>query len=509
MFLVTVMAVLSACGGTTDNNTSGTDTTATTSTADNSELVVAISSDLFRTDPSWDASGSSRNVFINAYERILGFDDEGNLIPALASSYKRLDEKTWDFTLRDGAKFWDGTPVTANDVKFTIERAAKDDTSRLNSYVASIAEVQVVSDTEFKVVTTDPDAILPNRLANVFVISEASVADYDAGKIVAPLGSGPYKITVWDQNKQVVLERNENYNLGTPKIEKITFRVITEAATRIAELQAGGVDLISDLNPDMISLLSSNSNLSVKSVPSNRTMFIGFNTWGDGPLSDARVRQAINYAIDKDSIVKSLFLGYGAVSSQVVNSNAFGYNDEIKPYPYDVAKAKEMLTEACYPNGFTIDFNSPTGKYLLDKDVAQVVADQLAQVGIKVNLQLEEFNSYWDRLLNKELKGMFLMSIGNYYADPDFAIDLWLYSKKRGLYYNTPVTDALIEQEKVAMTTEERKQIFDELMTKIYNDAPWLFMVEYQDIYAVNNSLQGWEPRSDQLMIFNDAYFSS
>ncbi|MCL4424139.1 MAG: ABC transporter substrate-binding protein [Firmicutes bacterium] len=502
LILLMTGLTLVGCGGSGGSK----DTGGAPKTGPAGQVVVAQGVDATTMDPAMHAETPTGNIQRNIFDSLIFRNKDMKLEPGLALSWKALDDRHWEIVLRQGVKFHDGTPLTAKDVKFTLDRIINpDQKSPRRSNLEAIDKVEIVDDYKLTVTTKAPYPILPGRLADELIVP----ADYvkkvgDAEFAKNPIGTGPYKFIKWVKDDQVVLEANTNYWKGAPTIKTVIFRPIPETSTRIAELQTGAVDIIVNVPPDQVKTLESGTNTRVSTAPSSRVIFIGFVANKGGPLANAKVRQAINYAVDVDSIIKNILLGNGYRVASPLTKAHFGYDPDVKPYTFDPGKAKELLKEAGYPNGVELTMDSPNGRYLMDKEIAEAVVGQLAQVGIKVKLNVLEWGVYVKKIMAKELTGMYLLGWGNSTFDADGTLYPLLRTGQRFSYYENPKLDKLLDEARSTIDEQKRLADYHEAVKIINQDAAWLFLHQQRDIYGASKRIE-WEARPDELLWLYDA----
>ncbi|MGD9676723.1 MAG: ABC transporter substrate-binding protein, partial [Candidatus Bipolaricaulia bacterium] len=239
--------------------------------------------------------------------------------------------------------------------------------------------------------------------------------------------------------------------------------------------------------PERIPEISASGTLRIEASASLRTFFVGMNTWRP-PFDNVLVRQAMNYAIDPQLIVDTVLSGQASVHPGVCGVGSFGYCPDCEPYAYDPIKAKELLTQAGYPNGFKVKFWSPRGKYIKDLETSEAIVGQLEEVGIQVELYAPAWAEYWDNWLAGNMD-IFYLSAGISFPDCDDLIGYHLDSTRRGIYYNSPISDALIQREQQALDPEERAGIFAELSQFFVEEAPWVFLWDQNLIYGVSSRI--------------------
>ena len=323
-----------------------------------------------------------------------------------------------------------------------------------------------------------------------------------------PVGTGPYRFVEWVKDDHVTVEANPAYWGGAPSIKTVVFKIIPDPATRIAALQTGEVDLVYDVPPERAAELRRDSKVRIEAIPGLRILFFAFNT-RKPPFDNVRVRQAVNYAVDKRAIINRVLLGYGVQRAATTSPPIAGYVPDLKPYPYDPEKAKELLREAGFPNGFEFTLAAPRGRYLKDAEIAEAVAGQLAKVGITANLFIRPWPTFWERYLSpakKELgDGAFLAGFGNPALDADLTYDVLHRCDSYNGYYCNPHVDRLIASEQRLVTDQaSRVKILQQIERQLYNEAAWIFIGNYLNVYAVNARLV-WKPSSDESIRLNRA----
>ncbi len=371
----------------------------------------ARASDSLTLDPHSQNQGVTHNFAHHIYETLMDRDVEGNLTPRLATEWnlKEGDNTVWVFKLREGVTFHDGAEFTAEDVVFSLDRA-RSAKSNMRQLHADVESVTAVDDYTVEVKMRGPSPLYPNNVTNTFIMdktwSEANnvveVQDFGAGEdnyaVRNANGTGPYVLAEREPDVRSVLRINENHWAEeTPAVTEIIYLPIAEAATRVAALQSGEVDIVQDVPVQDIERLSATDGLKVETGPENRVIYFGYK-FGDEPLAssnitdrnpfnDPLVREAIELAIDRDAIQRVVMRGQslptGVANPPFVN----GWTEELNAYPaVDIERAKELLTEAGYPDGFTVTLDTPNNRYVNDEAISQAVVGMLGQIGIQVTL---------------------------------------------------------------------------------------------------------------------------
>jgi peptide/nickel transport system substrate-binding protein len=363
-------------------------------------LIYAAGADPDSLDPANTDSntGEAFGHMMNNY--LVRFDAKVKIHPDLATEWTQSkDGLTWTFKLRKGVKFHDGTPFNAEAVKYNFDRflgAEKPLKSGLHDVI--IKSVDVVDEYTVRFNLKQPFAFFLNNLAHsaTGIVSPTAHKKWGKDLTLHPVGTGPFKFVEWVRGDHVTLERNDDYYEGKARLDKIIVRTVREDSARVLGLEAGDYDLIVRIPPEEVPRLMREGKVRLYAEQSNRALRIAFNM-SKKPFQDVRVRQALNYAVDKESIVKNIYQGLGAVIPDVVGPLNIGYAP-VKGYGYDPAKAKKLLEEAGYANGLKLSLWTPKGRYLKDYELSQAVQQQLQAVGVDAKLETFEWGAYLAQL---------------------------------------------------------------------------------------------------------------
>lgn len=456
-------------------------------------------------DPHLTVGRNSQILLANVYDGLTARDANTNIVPGLASEWGFLgDGSTWQFKLREGVTFHNGDVFDANAVKFTVERAVEPSLKSTISELSGIVGADVIDPTTVQIRLKQPDILLPNRLGELFggMLSPSHTMAVDAATLgLQPNGTGPFKMTEWVKNERMVLQANTNYWRGPAGVSEMIVRPILEDSARVAALQTGEVDYISNVPYERIGELQGDSNLVVKTVPTPRVFFVSMNP-NVAPLNDVRVRQALNYAVDVDAIISALYLGYATPLATAVGSASFGYDPSITPYPYDPAKARELLTEAGYPNGFSIEFDSFTGSIADHSRPAEAIAEYLRQVGIDVTLNVQEFGTFnTTKRIPNQVAPLHIYSLGDPYFEPVWALK-WMQQLGLGLNYRNPEIYGLLDQAEATFDPSARAPIYSQVQQLLKDDAGFIFLFSNYAAFAMNRRVS-YEPRADETQWFH------
>ena len=425
-------------------------------------------------DPSVSVMSYAYSIIVNISEPLMTTDAHDNLIPGLAESVEVNDDASeFVFKLRQGVKFHDGTDFTADDVVFTFE----DNMARNVNNSAIIASVTAVNDYEVKVTLTGPSAPFLGILSTVTWSIRPRKAATELGDSFGrnPVGTGPYKFVEWVEGEYVKLEANEDYYLGAPEIKNATFKFIGDTNTALIAMEAGDADY-SAVWPDAARFdIEANPDLKMLDYNSNSLQFMTMNVQNEY-LSDKKVRQAINYAVNRDDIVIVAVEGMGRPTTQYCNVGTIGYVEGFEGYTYDVEKAKALMAESAYPDGFTIRVIAQDE---MNSRMAQVMADNLSEIGINVEIEMQESNTAVANFMagNYEIG---VLGIGNLYQDFDALRRLWWPTNSLQLSH-TDVEDEqlnkifdLMSQAAALGDTDARVELYKQAEEEIWDAAYYI-----------------------------------
>ncbi|PYM60610.1 MAG: hypothetical protein DMD77_00465 [Candidatus Rokuibacteriota bacterium] len=399
---------------------------------------------------------------------------EGNL----AESWRAVNDTTWQFKLKRNVKFHTGEPFDAAAVKFSVERML------------------------------DPKQGAPGRtsIATIDHVDVIVAQVGDAGFAVKPVGTGPFKFVEWVKDERLVLEANKDYHRGAPAIERLVFRPVPELTTRVAALLSGQADLVSDIPPDQTGKIKSSStaHVEISTLGGFVIMVKMTNYLMPGPWQDVRVRKAINYAIDMDTIIKTVLEGYGQVLGVPLEKEAFGFNPNIKWYGYDPERAKTLLREAGHPNGFEMTLHAPNRRYMNDIEVMQAMAQMLTKVGIRAKVEVWEQSIYTTKWRKRELLPAYLVAWGGAGVFDGDLLTSSLNSKSALAIFKNEALDKMLEDAQATNDPERRKAIYFKAQELIYEEAPIIKAYQQAHIFGVSNRLD-WKPWIDNMLFLYDA----
>jgi peptide/nickel transport system substrate-binding protein len=451
--------------------------------ATENERKVALTADAGSMDPYKDNSVVGVQVQGHLYDPLVDFrGPDFTQTPLVAERWENPDPTTWRFFLRKGIKFHDGKELTGEDIKFSIELAQASPTAKAK--VSNITDVRVVDRHTVELKTSGPAASLLANLGFIYVLPKA---DYQARGAEAfsqkPVGSGPYRLERWDKGQRIVLAAFDGYWGGKKSPARIVIRPITESSTRLAELLTGGVDIIQDLPVENVQQVRAQKELEVVQSKGIRQIFFPFNSKADGPLKDPRVRQAVNLAIDRDTIVRDVLQGFGEARTGPFGTKQMGYNPEAaKLLAYNPERAKALLKEAGHPGGIDIVWNICRGCWLKDSEILETVANQLRAVGIRVKLNLLEVN----QLFTNQNAGNFQIGMIRWSRqyDSDTIIAGISAQSTTQKWYGNPEVDRLIAKGRETLDRAAREKAYQELYKALVEDPGYIYLHAQDSVWG-------------------------
>ncbi|WP_432666090.1 glutathione ABC transporter substrate-binding protein [Wukongibacter baidiensis] len=453
------------------------------------DLVVAVSATFISMDPHDTNDTLSYSAQKTMMQGLVGFDKDMNVIPVLAESYESNEAATeFTFKLRQGVKFHDGTDFNAEAVKANVDRLANPENKlKRHSLFKIVDKTEVVDEFTVKVILKEPFGAMINTFAHPAAMMHSPKALEAYGKEVSqnPVGTGPFVFEEWVSGSHLKMVKNENYwKTGYPKVDSITFKPVKENGSRIAMLQTKEADFIYPVPPEQIKAINGKDGVIVETNPSIIVRYLAMNT-RKKPFNDVRVRQAINYAINKKAFSKVVYNGLTEQMDSIIAPNTQYYSKQDSTYEFNLEKAKELMKEAGYENGFETEIwanNSSTTIRGLE-----FLQQQLAQIGIKANLVPMESGTRLERIwtVAKPEEAELQMYYGGWSpstgdADwgirPLFAGDSCPPNSYNTAYYNNPEADKWIKVGIATADTEKRKEAYEKVQEIIWNDAPWAFL---------------------------------
>lgn len=459
-------------------------------------------------DPGLQYDTDSYSVYRNIFDQLLHRDPKSNkIVPWLATTWKQSGPTTWVFTLRDGVKFSDGTPLTAADAAFSIQRILDPKlASQQNANFSAIASATAAGNT-LTITTKYPSPTLLSYLTTLSVVPMADVQKVgNAAFNLHPVGSGPYTFVSSIPGSQVVLKRNDTWWGTKPQIANVTFRAVPSGASRVADLKSGKADIADSMTPDSATQLTGSGSVKVLSAPTERVSYLAFNTIKGGATNDPKVRQAISMAIDYTSLISNLEQGYAKPVNSVLTPLATGYPTALPGYTFDKAKAKSLIQQAGAAGKTIVMATSPT----YDPQIVQSIQANIQDIGLKVSIQNTDQATYlkkvqspthdWGSIRFGQWSCSCLDADGVAY--PLFRTGtIWS-------SYSNPSFDALVDQARKTITPATRTGLYAQAYGILAQDLPGIGLFQIDAIYGATSKLQ-WTPDAQQSFFVADMKLGS
>lgn len=479
------LASLSACGSASTGASAGGNTLRVAAAAFPSTL-----------DPHGGNEAAAAIVNRQVFETLVYQNTAMEIQPGLAKSWEYVDDRTIEFKLEEGVTFHNGEAFTAEDVVFSLNRALD------STFISHIVEMidrdslEAVDDYTVRVGTTEPFSPLLSHLSHpaTAILDEGTVMD--AGETFAdhPIGTGPFKYEDRVYGETITLVRNEDYYKDLATIDGIEFRTISEGSSRLIALETDEVDINLAVDPADVKRVEEDSHLTLVRDADLSTSYLGFNVSKE-PFNNKLVRQAINYAVDVEGMIEAVYEGIGARAVGPIGSAVFGYHNNLAPYEYNPEKAKELLAEAGYPDGFTTTILTDENNVRVA--LATVIQNQLAAIGIQADVNQREWATYISETAEGKTD-MFLLSWSTVTGDADYGLDALFHSRNKGAagnrtFYENAQVDRLLDEGKVVTDEGKRLAIYEEVQEIIVEEAPWLFIRHGENLVGINNRVENFE----------------
>lgn len=461
---------------------------------DRISIILAIDSEPTTLDPQITQDGGMRRVMENVYERLIehDLDDPSILLPRLAAEMPtNIDETTWEVKIRQGVTFHNGEPFNAQAAKFAIDRELDPDFgSELLGQIDTITGVEVVDDYTIRITTVGPDPILPSRLYMIQMVPPGFTQSDDIAR--EAVGTGPYRMVEWSPGQYFDLVRNEDYWGPEPQIDDVRFVFIDESQGRVAALQAGDVHMATNINPEAA--------LDVPQLITREGLeypYLRMKNY-EGPLQSKELRQAIAHSLNIDDYIQFIYLGQAArVNCQALGSGVFGYNPDLRDYPYDPEQARALVAQSGYA-GEEISLLAPTGRWLKFEELSEAVVSDMEAVGINVDFQLIAFDPWLQAFLVPFGEGqeeILMSSTSNEIQDADRLSSL-IGSGARVSSYDNDELEASMTEARTTLDLDERRQRYRDVLAANCEDVGILPILTFLDIYGGADNLE-WTPRYD------------
>ena len=473
-------------------------------------LKVVLSADPRSLDPTIDTIKTSLVIIFTMVEPLVKNQPDGSYAPWLAESWELIDPNRWRLHLKEGVQFHNGEAFNADTVAFSVDTFINTP-GEARGWFSFLKGSEVVDEYTIDLITNNPTVSLPPTLAFLFAFPPEYYAEVGSeGFGENPVGTGPYQFKEWNRGVDLKVEVNPDYWGVMPTVEEIQFLWAAEASSRMAMLETGEAHITQKTPPQFISQIENNPDIRIETARSIRKVFLRLNP-NEPPTDNPKVRQALNYAINVESIILNLFQGhaYGRDTGFILPGMECYDPDRLSRYTYDPEKAKQLLAEAGYPDGFEMDFWHTLNDQPLDKETSEAIAADLAKVGITVNLIGRESGAFYSKVGTERVSGAIYSASGPLFMTP-------LYHPLIEFQANMPYghsaddrTDELTQLALQEFDSEKKCQILYDLEDYVmYEAATWVWLYHFEDVYGVSNQIN-WKARSDELLSFETASWAN
>ena len=488
------------------------------------DLSIALGGDVTSMDPHFHNLTPNNNIGAHVFDTLVMKEPGGRIKPGLAESWRVVDDTTWEFRLRKGVRFHDGSIFTAADVVFSLDRIPNvpNSPSPFTTYTKQVTEKIVVDPWTLRLKSAGPYPQMPNDMSTVLIVSSKAAAnattdDFNTGK--AAVGTGPFRFVRWQKGDRIELARNDAY--WGPKVpwERVTFRVITSDPTRVASLLAGEVRAIENVPTTDLAKLASNKDLAIYRTVSVRLMYLHLDTAREktpfatdkagkaldrNPLRDLRVRRAMSKAINRAALVERVMEDAAVSTGQLMPEGFFGFTPALKPEAYDPEGARKLLAEAGYPDGFGLTLHAPNNRYVNDEQIAQAIAQMLARVGIQTRVDAMPASVYFSRGSKLEFSFMLVgWGAETMEASSPLKALLATFSKDKGMgaanrgRYSNPKLDAVLDQALTTVDDARRERLLQQATEIGVGDLGIIPLYHQHNLWAARRGIV-YEARADE-----------
>ncbi|MDQ1080286.1 ABC transporter substrate-binding protein [Pseudoroseomonas cervicalis] len=490
-------------------------------------LSMGISAPPASIDPHYYTLTPSIMLSHHFFDTLVKRDENARLIPGLAESWRPVDETTWEFRLREGVAFHNGAPLTAEDVAYSLRRVPTvQSPSSFAVYTRAITGVEVVDARTIRLKTAAPYPLLPSDVAAIFILPRGlgeNVASASFNSAQTTIGTGPFRFVSYAPNDRVVMERNDGYWGNKPEWQRVDYRIITNSGSRVAALLSGDVAMIDNVPTQDLNRIRSDNRVTIAEGTSLRLIFLGLDVFRDAgtpditgpngerldknPLQDRRVREALSIAINREAIASRIMEGASVPAGQFMPEGAFGYDPSIPVPRFEAERARRLLAEAGYPNGFTVTLRGPNDRYVNDAQIIQVVAQMWTRIGVKTSVDAQPLATLIGRL-NRNEASAYLLGWSNSTGEPSTSLRAILGTRtpESGLglsnygRYSNPRMDQITAAGLANLNESEREKAMQEAMRLAMQDVAVIPLHTQKSVWGLRRGLT-YTARVDEMTL--------
>lgn len=456
------------------------------------DLIVAVAAEPKSLDPQGANDSDSTFVKHQIFDTFFIQDEKMEIQPGLIESWEYKDDVTLDMKVRENVTFHNGNALDANDIYYTLQRSVESTYCAWQVDVIDLENTKVIDDYNIEIKLKQACGPFLSQLANLYIVDKETVEEMGDEEFANnPIGTGPFVFKDWVRSDRIELERNDNYWGEKPGYKNLTMRIITESSSRSIEVESGGIDIAFKIVASDVERISNNPDLQLIRGADFTLNFIGFDCTKE-PFNDPLVRQAISYAVDKEAIVQTVYSGTGSVAKGPLPETVWGFNPNLPQYEYNPEKAKELLTQAGHPDGFSTTILTSDSQARMD--TAEILQNQLADVGIKANVEILENATYLQKIIDGGFD-MYILGWTTDTGDADSGLYSTFYSTEptwsNTARYSNPEVDKLLKEGKETTDQEKRLEAYQKAQELIMQDAPWIFLQEGENLTAARKNIQG------------------
>lgn len=466
------------------------------------ELILVQGVDAESLDPYVTTSGASKSMMWAMYDKLVTRAPDMTIIPWLAESWSTPDDTTWELKLRDEVYFHNGEKFGGEHVRDSFARF-KDPNVR-NIYAGQlekVTEVIIVDPLTVHVKTDGPFALLIEVLATYCEIMPQAITSGEVDPSAQAIGSGPYRFIEWTPGDRMIMEAADTPHFsGQPKLQRLVWRPVAEGTTRVVELKTGQAHIITNVDPVQQREVEDDPDTRIMGYRTLSPQCIVMNILNFEPFQDMRVRQALNYATDVDTIISTIMQGNAFPVAGALSPGLSGHDPDLEPYPYDPEKAKELLAEAGYADGFDLVLTSPNGRYLNDRLASEAIAGMWTEIGVRTTVNVMDWSPFVEGVLGKTHEAFFFLQLG---APLDAGASTNFHAGREGAAwqgYSNDEVSQIIDEAVTVLDADERDAMYRRMGEILYEECPWVFLWNTQGLVGVREEVQDWEPHQDGIL---------